>query len=169
MLRFGHAAPTVVQGRTLNRRLPLLCREGRGEVERGPKEAMFSEMLGRWMLLRPPGSTPPSLPLQRGGNTSPCSLPDTPAKKSPLPAELDKRRQQGIYVMYRPYDGGGKPMKTAKLFKNGQSQAVRLPKEFRFPGREVQIKKIGQAVVLLPPGWGGATSRKAWRSSPRTS
>lgn len=41
-------------------------------------------------------------------------------------------------------------MKTAKLFKNGQSQAVRLPKEFRFEGNEVFIKKVGQAVVLLP-------------------
>jgi len=30
-------------------------------------------------------------------------------------------------------------MKTAKLFKNGESQAVRLPKEFRFPGNEVFI------------------------------
>ena len=41
-------------------------------------------------------------------------------------------------------------MKTAKLFKNGESQAVRLPKEFRFPGKEVFIKRIGTAVVLLP-------------------
>ena len=41
-------------------------------------------------------------------------------------------------------------MKTAKLFKNGQSQAVRLPKEFRFKGNEVFIKKIGSSVVLMP-------------------
>lgn len=41
-------------------------------------------------------------------------------------------------------------MNTAKLFKNGQSQAVRLPKEFRFKGRQVFIKKSGNAVVLLP-------------------
>ena len=41
-------------------------------------------------------------------------------------------------------------MKTAKLFKNGQSQAVRLPKEFRFTGSEVYIKKQGVAIVLLP-------------------
>jgi antitoxin VapB len=41
-------------------------------------------------------------------------------------------------------------METAKLFKNGESQAVRLPKEFRFPGKEVFIKRIGTAVVLLP-------------------
>ena len=41
-------------------------------------------------------------------------------------------------------------MKTAKLFKNGDSQAVRLPKEFRFEGTEVLIKRAGNGVVLLP-------------------
>jgi antitoxin VapB len=41
-------------------------------------------------------------------------------------------------------------MKTAKLFKNGQSQAVRLPKEYRFEGDEVFIKKVGSSVVLMP-------------------
>ena len=41
-------------------------------------------------------------------------------------------------------------MKTAKLFKNGESQAVRLPKEFRFEGEEVFIKRAGNAVVLFP-------------------
>ena len=41
-------------------------------------------------------------------------------------------------------------MKTAKLFQNGQSQAVRLPKVFRFEGDEVFIKKSGSAVVLIP-------------------
>lgn len=41
-------------------------------------------------------------------------------------------------------------MKTAKLFKNGQSQAVRLPKEFRFEGDHVFIKKEGNVVLLIP-------------------
>ncbi len=41
-------------------------------------------------------------------------------------------------------------MKTAKLFQNGQSQAVRLPKEFRFEDDHVFVKKSGNAVVLLP-------------------
>lgn len=40
-------------------------------------------------------------------------------------------------------------MKTAKLFKNGQSQAVRLPKEFRFQGESVSIQKLGNTVVLI--------------------
>ena len=41
-------------------------------------------------------------------------------------------------------------METAKLFKNGQSQAVRLPKEYRFDGEEVYIKKVGNTVMLIP-------------------
>ena len=41
-------------------------------------------------------------------------------------------------------------MQTAKLFTNGRSQAVRLPKELRFSGSDVFIKKIGKMVVLLP-------------------
>ena len=41
-------------------------------------------------------------------------------------------------------------MKSAKLFKNGQSQAVRLPKEFRFEGDEVIVVRRGQTVILLP-------------------
>lgn len=41
-------------------------------------------------------------------------------------------------------------METAKLFQNGKSQAVRLPKKYRFPGDKVLIKRVGNAVVLLP-------------------
>lgn len=41
-------------------------------------------------------------------------------------------------------------MQTARLFPNGQSQAVRLPKEFRFEGEWVYIQRCGNAVVLLP-------------------
>ncbi len=41
-------------------------------------------------------------------------------------------------------------LKIAKLFANGRSQAVRLPKEFRFEGEEVFIKRVGDAVVLIP-------------------
>jgi antitoxin VapB len=41
-------------------------------------------------------------------------------------------------------------MERAKIFKNGQSQAVRLPKKLRFDGPEVYAKKVGNAVVLLP-------------------
>ena len=40
--------------------------------------------------------------------------------------------------------------RTAKLFRNGSSQAVRLPQEFRFKGDEVLIRKEGNAVILEP-------------------
>jgi len=39
---------------------------------------------------------------------------------------------------------------VAKLFNNGRSQAVRLPKEFRFKGNEVRIRKQGEKVILEP-------------------
>jgi antitoxin VapB len=47
-------------------------------------------------------------------------------------------------------------MNTAKLFKNGNSQAVRLPKEYNFDGNEVYVNKIGTTVLLVPKDdpWG---------------
>jgi antitoxin VapB len=46
-------------------------------------------------------------------------------------------------------------MNTAKVFMTGRSQAVRLPKQFRFKGGEVAINKVGDVVVLFPrkKGW----------------
>jgi antitoxin VapB len=41
-------------------------------------------------------------------------------------------------------------MNRAKLFKNGDSQAIRLPKEFRFKGREVYIRREGNNIILTP-------------------
>ncbi|CAH1680425.1 AbrB family transcriptional regulator [Hyphomicrobiales bacterium] len=52
---------------------------------------------------------------------------------------------------------------TAKLFMHGRSQAVRLPKEFRFEGTEVQVSKVGDKVILEPitrPAFDAA----AWRA-----
>ncbi|MGH7246799.1 MAG: antitoxin [Pseudomonadota bacterium] len=39
---------------------------------------------------------------------------------------------------------------TAKIFMHGRSQAVRLPKEFRLPGKEVRVRRVGRAVLLEP-------------------
>ena len=64
-----------------------------------------------------------------------------------FPAGLHASRSGSIYDKYIR---DASDMKTAKLFKNGESQAVRLPKEFRFQGTEVLIKRVGDAVVLLP-------------------
>jgi antitoxin VapB len=50
---------------------------------------------------------------------------------------------------------------TAKLFMHGRSQAVRLPKEFRMPGTEVNVHRDGDKIVLEPvvaPGF----DVKAW-------
>ena len=48
-------------------------------------------------------------------------------------------------------------MMTGKLFENGRSQAVRLPKDCRFDGKEVAIHKIGDVVMLMPKekSWNG--------------
>ncbi|NTW82405.1 MAG: AbrB/MazE/SpoVT family DNA-binding domain-containing protein [Chlorobiaceae bacterium] len=41
-------------------------------------------------------------------------------------------------------------MDTARIFPSGRSQAVRLPKEYRFKGKEVVIKHFGNGVLLIP-------------------
>jgi antitoxin VapB len=41
-------------------------------------------------------------------------------------------------------------MKTAKIFRSGNSQAVRIPKEFRMEGEEVEIQKRGATLLLRP-------------------
>ncbi len=41
-------------------------------------------------------------------------------------------------------------MDTARIFPSGRSQAVRLPKEYRFKGKDVMIKHFGNGVLLLP-------------------
>jgi antitoxin VapB len=46
-------------------------------------------------------------------------------------------------------------MKTAKVFKSGNSQAVRIPKEFHLDGEEVEIRKSGGTLVLRP-------TKKSW-------
>ena len=53
-------------------------------------------------------------------------------------------------------------MHTAKIFANGRSQAVRLPKAFRFSGKEVFVRREGEAVVLEPIK-GRAWPRDLWR------
>jgi antitoxin VapB len=52
-------------------------------------------------------------------------------------------------------------MKTAKIFRSGNSQAVRLPKEFRVTDDEVFIKKTGGMIVLIPKKGGRWKNVKA--------
>jgi antitoxin VapB len=53
--------------------------------------------------------------------------------------------------------------KTAKVFMNGRSQAVRLPAEFRFSCREVLVERQGDAVIIRPkpPGWDDFFARES--------
>jgi antitoxin VapB len=46
-------------------------------------------------------------------------------------------------------------VQIAKLFYNGRSQAMRLPKEFRFLGTEVYVRKVGDSLIVSPkrPSW----------------
>ena len=56
---------------------------------------------------------------------------------------------------------------TAKLFKNGRSQAVRLPKEFRLPGAEVLIRREGNEVILTAmEGTVGEALEEFWKEHP---
>ncbi len=52
---------------------------------------------------------------------------------------------------------------TAKLFMNGRSQAIRLPAEFRFTGREVFIEREGDTVIIRPKpaGWDDFFARQS--------
>ena len=52
-------------------------------------------------------------------------------------------------------------MLTAKIFENGRSQAVRLPKECRFNTDEVAVNRIGDIVLLIPKTSGWSTFMKA--------
>lgn len=54
----------------------------------------------------------------------------------------------GSYRWYAPCDPWA--MDTARLFQSGRSQAVRLPKAYRFSGSEVIVKHFGNGVLLLP-------------------
>jgi len=58
-------------------------------------------------------------------------------------------------------------MKRARIFKSGNSQAVRLPKEFRFSVKEVEILRRGEEVVLREPKRSLAHAFKALASMPQ--
>ncbi len=46
-------------------------------------------------------------------------------------------------------------METVKIFQSGNSQAIRLPKKYRFEGKEALISKVGNAIIIFPQqdGW----------------
>jgi|GEM_PF-3543254 len=56
---------------------------------------------------------------------------------------------QFVYTFMWAHNRGA-TMKTAKVFKQGNSQAVRLPKEFRFQDNKIFIRKQGDTILLIP-------------------
>src|SRR5262249_11905701 len=72
------------------------------------------------------------------------------ASASDPPCAIDR------VAIYQWYLTGERDMERAKIFWSGRSQAVRLPKEFRFEGDEVRIRRHGSAVILEPVSedWG---------------
>lgn len=60
-----------------------------------------------------------------------------------------------ILVVYPYVYTGGVAVKTTKIFRSGNSQAVRIPKEFQMEGDEVEIQKKGASLVLRP-------KKKSW-------
>jgi antitoxin VapB len=61
-----------------------------------------------------------------------------------------KTNMMYIIDMYQINLKLGIAMDTAKIFQTGRSQAVRLPKEYRFNAKEVLIKRVGEGVLLMP-------------------
>ena len=55
-----------------------------------------------------------------------------------------------IYRLRRWKFGNMSKSGTAKLFRNGRSQAVRLPREFRFAGDQVHIRRVADGILLQP-------------------
>ena len=45
---------------------------------------------------------------------------------------------------------GAAPVRHVRLFRNGANQAVRIPKEFELPGKEAEIRQVGNTLVITP-------------------
>jgi antitoxin VapB len=71
-------------------------------------------------------------------------------KRNPATAVLRPKRSVGKGRDAAPPNETEAGMKKASLFMNGRSQAVRLPKEFRFEGTHVYARKDGNRVILSP-------------------
>lgn len=63
--------------------------------------------------------------------------------------ETNERLDNSIYYDIYYFNRRCFTVETAKIFENGKSQAVRLPKKFRFAGDEVYVQKLGEAVILM--------------------
>lgn len=93
--------------------------------------------------------------LQKNSLVFPCRFPLADAEIFPE-GLAEKRIVIYIVNIYLGLQCRMKASKTAKIFMNGNSQAIRLPQEFRFEGKEVYIRKEGDEVILSP-------KPKSWR------
>ena len=55
-----------------------------------------------------------------------------------------------MYILKSIYNYYGNNMETAKIFYSWNSQAIRIPQKFRLKGKEAYIKKMGEAIIILP-------------------
>lgn len=62
----------------------------------------------------------------------------------------EKKTVDFLYIMVYTLSKGCDIMETAKIFENGRSQAVRLPKKYRFSVDEVVVQRIGSSLMLTP-------------------
>ena len=55
-----------------------------------------------------------------------------------------------VYTCVYTYQHEGQYMKTVKVFKSGNSQALRIPKDYQIGEKELLMNKIGNAIILFP-------------------
>ena len=165
------ATKALPRGAKLAWKVRAVNAAGAGSLQpRAQVQDPLTEAEGRAVPARPSADRPPAP--ERTSTTHPhrhsggaCAGPallDRPRPGgivtlvSPARPAHDRCMTAAVRGIYQWYISQGCDMtQTAKLFMNGRSQAVRLPAEFRFPGREVLIERHGDAVMLRPKpeGW----------------
>jgi antitoxin VapB len=89
------------------------------------------------------------------------NMPPPAKRKSPGRSRPRRSATGRIAEPTSPYLAAEPEKARAKLFANGRSQAVRLPKEFRMPGNEVLVSRDGDRIILEPIG-GEAVDAIGW-------
>lgn len=69
-------------------------------------------------------------------------------KHGPAKYEQPETHAPGLAESGRPIIGTAPAERRAKLFKNGRSQAVRIPREFELPGKEAIVRKVGEQLII---------------------
>jgi antitoxin VapB len=72
------------------------------------------------------------------------------AKRGPSDYGQPETRAKGLDESGRPMLGPAQAERRVRLFKNGRSQAVRIPREFELPGKEAIMRKEGERLIIEP-------------------